>query len=101
MSEIVLGPGALDDPAIPDAFAVGLEGIKSIIGKKSRSSIYRKIEAGDIPPPAQTHPIEWTVGQLRDWRLRKSLEANERAWSTRAKIRARKGSSVEDVLASV
>lgn len=93
--------GTLDDMSVSDVISVDLENMKAILGVKSRASIYRSIDSGDIPPPARTRPLEWTIGQLRDWRLRKSLAANERAWSLRTKMRERKPSTLEDVLASV
>lgn len=91
MSEIVLGPGALDDPSVPDFAVVDVAAIMRIFGWTGKNTITRQV-GKMIPPPLQKRNRKWTVGQLRDWRNRLGIQANENAIRLReecAKLAAR------------
>lgn len=79
MSEIVLGPGALDNPAIPDYVSVDGKAIRKIFGWATSSAIARAIGRKEIPPSIVPNRHQWTVGQLRDWRIRRGILANREA----------------------
>lgn len=78
MSSIELGPGALDDPAIPDFVGVSQEQLMRIFGWTNRTTIAKNI-GKRIPPSHDDGRNEWTIGQLRDWRIRRGLLANRKA----------------------
>lgn len=92
--------GTLDDMSVSDVISVDLENMKAILGVKSRASVYRSIDAGEIPAPFERRPLKWTIGQLRDWRLKRSLQANAKALAIRDKMTVRGGSIFDDALAS-
>lgn len=79
MSEIVLGPGALDDPGIPDYVSLDGAAIRKIFGWSTSSAITRAIGRKEIPPSIVPNRHQWTVGQLRDWRIRRGILANREA----------------------
>lgn len=78
MTIINIGPGALDDTSIPDYVGVDAEGIMRIFGWTNRTSINKNL-GKRIPPSLDCHRYEWTIGQLRDWRMKRGLLANQEA----------------------
>lgn len=79
MSEIVLGPGALDDPAIPDYVGVDCAAIMKIFGWTRKETVTRAIGRKEIPPSIVPRRNRWTIGQLRDWRMRRGILTNREA----------------------
>lgn len=75
---IEFNENTLDDVSVPDFTSVDAEAIMKIFGWRNRNTITRQV-GKMIPPPTGKRNRKWTVGQLRDWRVRIGIQANERA----------------------
>lgn len=75
---IEFNENTLDDPSVPEYVRVNMDAMMSMLGVSSRSSVFRAIDRKEIPPGFGKKK-EWTIGQLREWRVMRGRMANVEA----------------------
>lgn len=73
----------IDDPSVPPYVTVGVTSLMAYIGVTTEMSVYRAVNRGELPTAMV--PGQWTVGQIREWRILLGRLANVKAIQSRAK----------------
>lgn len=73
----------IDDPNVPPYVTVGITSLMAYINVTTEMSVYRAVNRGELPPAMV--PGQWTVGQIREWRILLGRLANVKAIQARAK----------------
>ena len=73
----------IDDPSVPPYVTIGITSLMAYIGVTTEMSVYRAVNRGELPPAMV--PGQWTVGQVREWRILLGRLANARAIQGQAK----------------
>lgn len=73
-----LTPDLLENPEVPDAQALDTEDVQKIFGWADNTRVSKNIGT-KLPPPFERRPLLWTVGQIRDWRVRRGILENRKA----------------------
>lgn len=73
----------INDPNVPSYVTVGVTSLMAYLGVTTEMSVYRAVNRGELPPAMI--PGQWTVGQIREWRILMGRLANVKAIQPRAK----------------
>ena len=73
----------IDDPNVPPYVTVGITSLMAYMNVTTEMSVYRAINRGELPPAMV--PGQWTVGQIREWKILLGRLANVKAIQTRAR----------------
>lgn len=73
----------IEDPSVPGYVTIGIKGLMEYIGATTELTVYRAIERGELPPGYL--PGQWTVAQVREWKLLMGKVANAKALQVRLK----------------
>ena len=73
----------IEDPSVPGYVTIGVRGLMGYLGASTELTVYRAIERGELPPGYL--PGQWTVAQIREWKILMSRVANAKALQNRLK----------------
>lgn len=73
----------INDPNVPGYTVVGITALMAYTGTTTEASVYRAINRGDLPPAHV--PGQWTVQQVREWKVLLGRLANFKVIQQRAK----------------